>query len=548
MRKIFSVGQKIILASTLTIATMDAQADTITNGHDDSNYSQPKINTAPIAIMAQNANPATSDKPKQADPDAKKKKIKKQPAAPAKKTVSPSKKKTEPSAKTKPAPSSTTPLVAPLVTPLVTPLVKPSTSDNPTDNPSSKPATSQPQNSQTPVAANAETKAPATASFAEFLHSTGLRARKEGVEQATIDKYLLTLKTPLAASIAKDRAQGEFILSFRTYFSRTVTPERIARAKDYAVKHKDLLEAAEKKYGVPREIILAFWALESTFGENMGRSPSVLTLATLAFEGRRREFFTNELISALKIIDKNHFDASFVRSGFLSSWAGAMGQVQFMPSTYLQYAVDGDGDGVRDLWHTPADIIFSTANFVSQLGWDQKNHWGQVVTLPSGFPYRDINDKTIRSFHYWRTLGVKDSNDNLIPDHFFYQATVVIPMSAQGPIFLTENNFSVIKKWNNSNFFALSVGLLADYISGRLTTPIIINPNIPDWQTDEMIAIQKNLQQLHYLAKDKTPDGVLGPSTRQAIQKYQDDHGMIADGYPSKELVTILNRDSNLQP
>ncbi|MDI9313386.1 MAG: lytic murein transglycosylase [Hydrotalea sp.] len=386
------------------------------------------------------------------------------------------------------------------------------------------------------------------AGFADFLKTVAVRAKTEGVQPATINNYLLILKKPLASSIAKDRAQGEFILSFRTYYSRTVTAERIATAKQYAIKYGDIFDAVEKKYGVPREVILAFWSLESTFGQNMGRTPAILSLATLAYEGRRREFFTSELIAALKIIDQNHFQSFFVKAGFLSSWAGALGQVQFMPSTYLKYAVDGDGNGVRDLWNNPADIIFSTANFVSQLGWNEKDSWGQVVTVPSNFLYRDINDKNKRSFHYWRSLGVRDLNGNLISDHFFYQGTILVPMSAQGPIFLVEDNFFVIKKWNNSNFFALSIGLLADSIAGNASAQLTINPNIPDWQTDDVIAMQYALQQLGLLDKNKMPDGVIGPDTRQAIQQYQDSHGMVADGYPSRDFFTVLRNDAALQP
>ena len=384
--------------------------------------------------------------------------------------------------------------------------------------------------------------------FYNFLKTVASRAKSEGVNQATINNYLLTLKKPLASSIAKDRAQGEFILSFRSYYTRTVTADRIARAKLYATKYSDIFDDAEKKYGVPRNMILAFWGLESTFGDNIGKSPAILSLATLAYDGRRREFFTNELIAALKIIDKNHFEPFFVRSGFVSSWAGALGQVQFMPSTYLQYAVDGDGDGVRDLWNNPADIIFSTANFVSQLGWDSKNSWGQVVTVPSNFPYRDINDKNKRSFRALRGLQVRDASGNLIGDHFFYQGTLLIPMSAQGPIFLVEDNFFVIKKWNNSNLFALSVGLLADNIAGKASESLVIDPTIPDWSTDDMIVIQRHLQQLGLLNKETPPDGVLGPGTRQAIQQYQDDHGMVADGYPGKDFLTVLTNDAATQP
>ncbi|MGI9462026.1 MAG: lytic murein transglycosylase [Alphaproteobacteria bacterium] len=384
-------------------------------------------------------------------------------------------------------------------------------------------------------------------SFTIFLQSIAAIARKEGISQATIDTHLFSLKRPLATAIAKDRSQSEFILSFRTYLRRTATLQRIARAKQYAIKYNNLLLAAEKKYQVPPEIILAFWALESTFGDNMGKSPVILSLATLAYEGRRRKFFTNELIAALKIIDDNHFQPSS-KTDFVSSWAGAMGQVQFMPSTYLRYAVDGDGDGIRDLWHNPADIIFSTANFLSKLGWDKKKSWGQIITLPNNFPYHHIHDKNYRSFHYWRGLGVKDRRGNAIGDHFFHKASIIIPMSAKGPVFLVENNFAIIKKWNNSNFFALSIGLLSDYIAGRLTDPLVINNNIPDWQTSDILTIQKNLQRLHYLDKDQPIDGVLGPISRRAIQQYQNQHGMIADGYPSKELFTILNNDVKFQP
>lgn len=387
--------------------------------------------------------------------------------------------------------------------------------------------------------------------FHIFLRTTlAPQARAKGIEQDIIDKYLLTLKNPLTTSIAKDRAQGEFILTFRTYLRRTVTPDRISRAKQAREKYSELLIIASDRYDVPPEIILAFWALESTFGENMGKSPVILTLATLAFEGRRRDFFITETINALRIIQDGHFDDPFLRNNFLSSWAGAMGQVQFMPSTYLQYAVDGDGDGKKDLWGNPADIIFSTANFLHQLGWNSKSSWGQMVQLPNSFDYSQLADSDPRSFFAWHRAGVMTNDGTPLPNYFLYQASLVVPMSHLGPAFLVENNFSVIKKWNNSNFFALSVGILSDTIAGRLDGPPAIDEDIAEWRGNDIIAIQKKLVALNYLQLPPNTelDGVLGPSTRAALQSYQSQHDLIPDGYPDHILFHTLMADDQPNP
>lgn len=381
--------------------------------------------------------------------------------------------------------------------------------------------------------ANVDTTIDATESFDDFIISLKARARNEGVSEKTIDAAFRNITAPLKDSIARDRRQGEFVLSFRTYYMRTVTTERILEGQKLMQQYQELLTAAEKKYDVPADIILAFWGLESTYGKNLGKTPVLKSLVTLAYEGRRREFFTKELMAALKIID----EGDVLPENFFGSWAGAIGQVQFMPSAYLQYAVDADGDGKKDLWNSTPDIIMSAANFISQLGWKKNKSWGQEVILPENFNYNLAAETKTHSLHYWRRLGIKPYNsDQPLMNSLSLQATLILPMGYSGPAFLVMDNFFVIKRWNNSNLFALTVGILADYITGRLTEPLIFNDNVVEWKLDEIIAIQKKLIALGYLADGRfATNGAIGPATRSALQKFQNANNLVPDGYPDKK-------------
>jgi membrane-bound lytic murein transglycosylase B len=285
-------------------------------------------------------------------------------------------------------------------------------------------------------------------------------AISQGVPPGTVDAALRNV-TPLPHVLELDRRQPESTLSFQQYVSRIVVPDRIALGRKYRIENRTILRSIADRYGVPSKVIIALWAIESGYGRNMGETRVVDSLATLAFDGRRPDFFRAELISALKILAQGRFDADALRG----SWAGAMGQVQFMPSTYLQYAVDfdGRGRGQADIWHKRSDVFASAANYLSSLGWKRDESWGREVTLSTRFDSVQLGLPVRHSVSQWSKLGVRKADGGALPESAI-EGSVVAPDGVGGRAFLVYDNFRAIMKWNRSTYFALSVGLLADAI------------------------------------------------------------------------------------
>lgn len=226
-------------------------------------------------------------------------------------------------------------------------------------------------------------------------------------------------------------------------------------------QYRNELEQAAQKYGVPPHYIVALWGIETSYGNNTGGFKVVPALATLAYDGRRSEFFRGELMNALKILQEGHIAPSEMKG----SWAGAMGQNQFMPSSFNAYAVDGNGDGRRDIWTTLPDVFASSANYLSKHGWDNEQRWGRQVSLPSGFSKSMADLDVKKSLSEWSRLGVKLTTGGNIPTSPDLQASIVAPDGLDGPAFLVYDNYRVIMRWNKSTYFATSVGLLADAIA-----------------------------------------------------------------------------------
>ena len=296
-------------------------------------------------------------------------------------------------------------------------------------------------------------------SFDTWLNQMRLDAARQGVSQKTINEALYNI-TPSQKAIELDRKQPESKRTFAQYKEMIVNPTRINKGRQMMRQHYTELQQVEDLYGVPKQFIVALWGIETNYGSNTGGFGVVPALATLAWEGRRREFFTKELINALKIIDAGHISAANMKG----SWAGAMGQNQFMPSSFNSYAVDGDGDGRRDIWGTHKDVFASTANYLVKNGWITGQRWGRRALLPANFSENLISPKIKKPLAYWASLGVRQLNGAPLPQEDM-MASIVAPDGKNGEIYIVYNNYQTIMDWNRSTYFATSVGLLADQLA-----------------------------------------------------------------------------------
>jgi membrane-bound lytic murein transglycosylase B len=330
-----------------------------------------------------------------------------------------------------------------------------------------------------------------------------------------------------------DRAQPEFTQTFADYFNRRVTEDRVSRGRELLERHRLLLEQIRSLTGVPPQYLVSFWGLETNFGGYLGKMAIPDSLTTLACDERRSRYFTGELISALRIIDSGDIAAADMNG----SWAGAMGHVQFMPSAYLRYAVDHDGDGRRDLFNSTEDALASAGNFLAALGWQSGLRWGREVVLPENFDFELAWTGEARTLGAWRALGITDAFGTPLPEAPV-EAVLRVPAGHKGPAFLTYQNFDVIMRWNRSVNYALSVGHLADRIAGggRLHRP----PPEDDlrFTTDDLKAIQFTLEALGF--EPGVPDGRLGPNTRAAVSRFQAQQGLIPDGHLTQDVVDAI--------
>lgn len=303
----------------------------------------------------------------------------------------------------------------------------------------------------------------ATPPFDQWLDGVRAEARNRGVSDATLDAALAGVE-PIPRVIELDRNQPEFKLKFDEYKARVITGGRIDAGKARLERYGPLLDAVSGKYGVQKRFIVALWGIESDFGRITGGFPVIAALATLAHDGRRSAFFREELMLALEILEQGHIAAGSMKG----SWAGAMGQSQFMPSSFHRFAVDHDGDGHKDIWTTEADVFASIARYLSGSGWRDDITWGREVRLPDGFDRSVIESETRRRLSEWQALGVRRAEGGDLPSRDL-MARIVLVTQRDGPprIFLAYDNFDTILKWNRSTYFALAVGMLADALGDR---------------------------------------------------------------------------------
>ena len=302
-----------------------------------------------------------------------------------------------------------------------------------------------------------------TEDFGVWLKGFRQDAIAQGIAPATLDRALAGVQ-PIPRIIELDQAQPESVLTFSQYLDRIANPARRDAARKHYLDNKALLDEIGQRYGVQPCFIVALWGIETDFGASIGKYSVVSALATLAYDGRRSAFFRRELINALLIIQKDKIEPA----SMIGSWAGAMGQSQFMPSSFLAYAVSYRGQGAPDIWKRTDDVFASIANYLSHLGWHDDRGWGETVTLPAGFDQALIGFPQKRSVADWAALGVRRSDGSAlpsIPPGSDWPAAVLRPGGDDGPSLLVYDNFSAILKWNSSSYFATAVGYLADSVN-----------------------------------------------------------------------------------
>jgi peptidoglycan lytic transglycosylase B len=374
---------------------------------------------------------------------------------------------------------------------------------------------------------------PASMDFDSWLAGLKQEAIGRGIRAETIETALSGVK-PLPEVIERDRSQREFTLTFTRYMRSAITESRVEKARRLLEENRELLEEIAAKYGVQPRFLVSFWGLESNFGAHTGGYSVVAALATLAHEGRRHDFFRAQLLDALQILDEGHISAA----AMTGSWAGAMGQLQFIPSTFVNFAVDYDGDGHRDIWNSLPDIFASAANYLSQEGWQGDRTWGRQVTLPAGFDYGQASLGERKTLGEWQAAGLRTIEGAALPMVEGIEASLVLPAGQQGPAFLVYQNFRTILIWNRSILYALSVGHLADRIDGA---PALSEASLPDEVPLSLKSLEEMQELLNASGYDAgKPDGLVGPKTREALRAYQAAEGLPADGYPTQELIDRL--------
>ncbi len=371
----------------------------------------------------------------------------------------------------------------------------------------------------------------AEAVFPNCIERLQQRGRAEGLSEEVVTEVLGSVSFSEKV-IELDRRQPEFAETFTNYLGKRVTESRIETGRELLEKHRPLLLRLQQQYGVQPQYLVSFWGLETNYGGYTGYLPVLDSLATLACDPRRSSYFSAELMAALKIVDDG-----VPAEAMLGSWAGAMGQTQFMPSVYRRFARDGDGDGKIDLWGSAPDALTSAAAFLQHIGWEAGWRWGREVSLPEGFAYIDAGRANRRSLQEWRKRGVRTTNGKLVPA-LDVPTAVIVPAGHRGPAFAVYSNFDVILRWNLSDFYAIAVGHLADRISGAGPLQQPPPPDAPRLSKQQVERMQIALNTRGFDAGEA--DGVLGRGTRAALRRYQQAQGLVPDGFPDSRTVAGL--------
>lgn len=368
--------------------------------------------------------------------------------------------------------------------------------------------------------------------FNRWISGLRERAFEQGITPVTFDTAFDGISYNETV-IDRDRNQSEFSKALWDYLDSAASDARVNNGRAALENHAAILNEIEATYDVDKEVIVAIWGLESAYGAVRGNTNIIEAMATLAYDGRRGEFFEEQLIAGLKIIQ----DGDTTQANMTGSWAGAMGHTQFIPTSFLSYAVDGNGDGRRNIWsNDPTDALASTANYLSRFGWVQDQPWGVEVQLPDDFDYATARRENEMQPSQWADLGIMDMNGDPVPN--YGRASILLPGGAQGPAFMIFPNFAVIERYNTADAYVIGVGHLSDRISGG-------NAIRTDWPRGDRALNgneRRELQERLTAAGFDTVkvDGLVGPLTINAIRNYQLANNEIPDGYASLRLLEDL--------
>jgi membrane-bound lytic murein transglycosylase B len=374
----------------------------------------------------------------------------------------------------------------------------------------------------------------AQSDFQACLQNIRSDAVRQGVPTATIDTAFRGL-TPDSKVVDLDSRQPEFSLTYGKYVGNAVTPDRIVRGQQKLQQYRALLTDIEREYGVAPQYLVAFWGVETNYGSYMGDFSALRSVATLACMTRRQAFFGNETVQALRILASNHMTTQQMKG----SWAGAMGNMQFMPSTFTKWAVDRDGNGRIDIWHSMPDAFASAANYLRGVGFRPGLPAVDEVILPKGFPLDQADTTVDKPIRAWAALGVKRAGGGALPASD-EPSQIILPAGWRGPAFILYPNFKAVMNWNRSTLYALSVAILAQQVAGGPTVMQAAPSDDEPLTRDTVVDIQTRLAKLGFYT-DET-DGLLGPKTRSAVRLFQKQAGLPADGHPTPEMVARLQR------
>ncbi|WP_253913354.1 lytic murein transglycosylase [Pseudoruegeria sp. HB172150] len=373
---------------------------------------------------------------------------------------------------------------------------------------------------------------PDAVSFPAWIEEFRKRALALGIRADVYDTAMRGIVFN-AKVVERDRHQAEFTKQIWEYLDTAVSDLRVTNGRAAVRDNGKLLDGIEARYGVEKEIVAAIWGLETAYGTFLGDTPIVAAMASLAYDARRADFFEEQLIAALKIIQSGDVDSAHM----VGSWAGAMGHTQFMPGSYLAHAVDYTGDGRRNIWgDDPSDALASTAAYLQHHGWKKGQPWGIEVKLPDGFDYAETSERIKKPAGYWNGLGVRDLQGRELPSNG--PTSVLLPAGHKGAAFVIYENFHVLEKYNTADAYVIGVGHLADRIAGGPAIAASWPRGDRALSFDEKQELQRRL-----LAEGFDPDGVdgiIGPNTIAAVKAFQASVGMVPDGYASLEILTRL--------
>jgi membrane-bound lytic murein transglycosylase B len=378
------------------------------------------------------------------------------------------------------------------------------------------------------------------ARFADFLREFRNQALAAGIKPETYEHATQGIKlNPRVQEL--NLAQPEFVRPVWDYLASAVSEMRVKDGREAEKTHRALLNGLKRSYGVPPEVLTAIWGLETAYGRSVGSFNIFEALATLAYDGPRAAYGRRQLLAALMIVEAEGRDPTTM----VSSWAGAFGETQFVPTTFLEHAVDGDGDGKRDPWHSVADALASSANYLQESGWRPGESWGEEVKLPADFPYADADPDTRKSVSEWSAMGVVTIKGNPLAEGDD-KAAIFLPAGYRGPAFLLRANFNVILKYNFATSYALAIGLLSDRLRGASGVTAAWPTDIQPLEQTSLVTLQQGLTALGF--DTGGTDGVFGRRTRAALRAYQMARGVPADGFATPAIVTRILNEVSLQP